>query len=277
MFPLSTSPLSTPKRLLLISLLVIGAYLLQDNFGRWPYHFLRPKLALGWPRIAARGILYYGIWTVIIPIIVAALIAGPRRWASALGLDGSVWIAAKVGLISTALLPITYAVIAPLSSDNILQEIVGGAIFPGIGEEILWRGMLFGLLFRFAGWGFLPAALIGATVFGIAHFSQGNSVVEILGIFGITAIAAIWWSWMYIEWDNNIWVPVWLHILMNGYFAIFDVAAGVLGSWSFFFIRAVVVLISIWLTLRHIKARGHFKVTRNDWLWRRSRAETASS
>ena len=64
---------------------------------------------------------------------------------------------------------------------------------------------------------------------------------------------------------------------MNGYFAIFDVAGGVLGSWSFFFIRAVVVLISIWLTLRHIKARGHFKVTRNDWLWRRSRAETASS
>jgi len=82
---------------------------------------------------------------------------------------------------------------------------------------------------------------------------------------------------MYIEWDNNIWVPAGLHILMNGYFAIFDVAEGTLGSWSFFFIRAVVVLISIWLTLRHVKARGHFKVTRNDWLWRGSRAETALS
>ena len=277
MFPLSTPHLSTTKRLLLISLLVIGAFLLEHNFGRWPYYFFRPNLALGWPRLAARGLLFYGIWTVLAPIVVAALIAGPRRWASAIGLDGSVWVAAKVGLISTAVLPITYALIAPLSSDNILQEIMGGAILPGIGEEIFYRGMLFGLLFRFAGWGFLPAALLGATIFGIGHFYQGNSILEFLGIFGITAIAAIWWSWMYIEWDNNIWVPAGLHILMNGYFAIFDVAEGTLGSWSFFFIRAVVVLISIWLTLRHVKARGHFKVTRNDWLWRGSRAETALS
>ena len=277
MFPLSTPHLSTTKRLLFISLLVIGAFLLEHNFGRWPYYFFRPNLALGWPRLAARGLLFYGIWTVLAPIVVAALIAGPRRWASAIGLDGSVWVAAKVGLISTAVLPITYALIAPLSSDNILQEIMGGAILPGIGEEIFYRGMLFGLLFRFAGWGFLPAALLGATIFGIGHFYQGNSILEFLGIFGITAIAAIWWSWMYIEWDNNIWVPAGLHILMNGYFAIFDVAEGTLGSWSFFFIRAVVVLISIWLTLRHVKARGHFKVTRNDWLWRGSRAETALS
>ena len=277
MFPLSTPHLSTTKRLLFISLLVIGAFLLEHNFGRWPYYFFRPNLALGWPRLAARGLLFYGIWTVLAPIVVAALIAGPRRWASAIGLDGSVWVAAKVGLISTAVLPITYALIAPLSSDNILQEIMGGAILPGIGEEIFYRGMLFGLLFRFAGWGFLPAALLGAVVFGIGHFYQGNSILEFLGIFGITAIAAIWWSWMYIEWDNNIWVPAGLHILMNGYFAIFDVAEGTLGSWSFFFIRAVVVLISIWLTLRHVKARGHFKVTRNDWLWRGSRAETALS
>lgn len=274
MFPLSTSRLSTPKRLLFISLFVIGAYLLQDNFRRWPYYFFQPNISPGWPRIAAYGVLAYGIWTVLLPIVVAALVAGPRRWASALGLDGSIWIAAKLGLISTAVLPITYAVIAPLSSDDILQEIVRGAIFAGIGEEIFYRGMLFGLLFRFAGWGFLPAALLGATIFGIGHFYQGNSVLEFLGIFGITAIAAIWWSWMYIEWDNNIWVPVGLHILMNGYFAIFDVAGGTLGSWSFFFIRAIVVLISIGLTLRHAKTRGYFRITRKDWLWRGSRAGT---
>lgn len=277
MFPLSASHLSTTKRLLFISLLVIGAFLLQYNFSRWPYNFFRPNLVPGWPRLLIYGVLVYGIWSVLMPIAIAALVAGPRRWASAIGLDGSAWVAAKLGLISTAVLPITYALIAPLSSDEILQEIILGALFPGIGEEIFYRGMLFGLLFRFAGWGFLPAALLGAVVFGIGHFYQGNSILEFLGIFGITAIAAIWWSWMYIEWDNNIWVPVGLHILMNGYFAIFDVAEGTLGSWSFFFIRAVVVLISIWLTLRHIKARGHFRIGAKDWLWRGRRAETTAS
>ena len=213
----------------------------------------------------------------LVPIFVAILVAGPHRWASAIGLDGALWKAVKVGLISTAVLPVTYAFIAPLSSGDILFDIFQWAVFAGIGEEILYRGMLFGLLFRFAGWGFLPAALIGAIVFGIGHFYQGNSVIEFLGIFGITAIAAVWWSWMYIEWDNNIWVPAALHILMNSYFQIFDVAGGTLGSWSFFFIRAVVVLLSIGLTVRHAKRRGHFKITRRDLFWRRGNTERATN
>ena len=274
MLPLSKSNLSTPIRFALISLLVIGAYLLQDNFRQWPYYSLKPYIAPGWPRIMAYGLLAYGIWMVLLPILVAAIITGPRRAAAALGLDGSVWTAVKIGLISTAVLPITYAFIAPLSSENILHDIILSAIFPGIGEEILFRGMMFGLLFRFAGWGFIPAALLVATLFGIGHFYQGSSTLEFLGIFGITAIAAVWWSWVYIEWDNNIWVPAALHVFMNGYFQIFAVSEGTLGSWSFFFIRAVVVLISIGLTIRHAKARGHFRITRKDLLWRGNNAET---
>jgi len=274
MLPLTKSKLSTPVRLGLIFVLVMGAYLLWDNFARWPYDLLKPYIASGWPRVGAYGVLNYGLWMVLLPIGVAVLVAGPRRWASAIGLDGSIWTAAKVGLISTAVLPLTYAFIAPLSSENIPYEIVLSAVFPGIGEEILFRGMMFGLLFRFAGWGFLPAALLVASIFGVEHFYQGSSALDLLGIFGITAIAAVWWSWMYIEWNNNIWVPIGLHVLMNGYFQIFSVSDSALGSWSFFFIRGVVVLISVALTVRHAKKRGHFRVTGGDWLWRGVRAES---
>ena len=264
----------TPKKpAWLISLVVIGVYLLQHKFGWSLYRHVSETLE-GWPRLFARGILYYGIWTVLVPLGVAAIVVSPKRCISALGLDGSVWTAAKVGLIATAILPITYALIAPVKSGNIGQEIFAGAILPGIGEEILFRGMLFGLLFRFAGWGFLPAALLGAAVFGIGHFYQGNSILEFLGIFGITAIAAVWWSWIYIEWDNNIWIPAAFHILMNMYFAIFDVAEGTLGSWSFFAIRAVVCLLSIALTVRHAKKRGYFKITGRDWFWQDAQRKT---
>lgn len=274
MFPLSKSNQSTTERVVFIFALVIVAYLLWDNFRRWPYDLLKPYIATGWPRIGAFGVLSYGLWMVLLPIGVAALVAGPRRWASAIGLDGSIWTAVKVGLISTAVLPITYVFLAPLSSENIPYEIVLSALFPGIGEEIFFRGMMFGLLFRFAGWGFLPAALLVAAIFGVEHFYQGTSALELLGIFGITAIAAIWWSWMYIEWDNNIWVPAALHILMNGYFNIFDVSDSALGSWSFFFIRGVVVLISVGLTIRHAKKRGHFRIVHRDWFWRGANTET---
>jgi len=264
-----------PIRPILISLIVIGVYIIEDNFGWSIYRYVSQTLE-GWPRLIARAFLYYGIWTVLVPLGVAGLVAGPKRCFSALGLDGSVWIAVKVGLIATVILPITYALIAPFSLENLGQDIVGGAILPGIGEEILYRGMLFGLLFRFAGWGFLPAALFGASVFGIAHFYQGNTVFEFLGIFGITAIAALWWSWIYIEWDNNIWMPAAFHILMNMYFAMFDVAEGTLGSWSFFVIRAIVCLISIALTVRHAKKRGYFKITGRDWVWQRNRTQAQS-
>ena len=274
MFPLSSSRLPAPARFVLISALVIGVYFLQDNFARWPYYALKDNFPGGWPRLGALAVLFYGVWLVALPIVVAFLVAGPRRWASAIGLDGSVFTAAMVGLISTAVLPVAYAFIAPLSSDDIAFDIVRAAILPGIGEEILYRGMVFGLLFRFAGWGFLPAALLGATIFGIAHFYQGNSLLELAGIFGITAIAAVWWSWMYIEWDNNIWVPAGLHVLMNGYFEVFDVGDSTLGSWSFFLIRAVVVLITIALTVHHAKKRGRFRITARDLLWRGARAET---
>jgi len=174
MFPLSKSRLSTPARFILISLLVIGVYLIQDNFGRWPYYWFRPDLALGWPRTAVHGVMYYGIWTVLVPILVAALIVGPRKAFDALGLNGSVWTALKVGLIATAVLPVTYAIIAPFTPDGLVKEIVRGALLPGIGEEVLFRGMVFGLLFRFSGWGFLPAALLGATIFGVGHFCTSS-------------------------------------------------------------------------------------------------------
>jgi len=256
---------------ILISLLVIGVFVLDDKFGILIFRHVAEGLE-GWPRIFISAFLYYGLWTVLVPLGVAAVVAGPRRCVSALGLDGSIWTAAKIGLIATAILPLTYAFIAPVSAGNIGQKIVAGAILPGIGEEVLYRAMLFGLLFRFAGWGFLPAALLGASVFGIGHFYQGSSITEFLGIFGITALAALWWSWIYIEWDNNIWMPAAFHILMNMYFAIFDVAEGTLGSWSFFAIRALVCLISIGLTVRHAKKRGHFKITGRDWLWQKKLA-----
>jgi membrane protease YdiL (CAAX protease family) len=252
----------------LISLVVIGAYLLEHKIGRSLFRYAAEGLE-GWPRLLTSAFLYYGIWTVLVPLVVAAIVVGPRRCISALGLNGSVWIAAKIGLIATAILPITYAFIAPLNQENLAQDIFAGAILPGIGEEVLFRGMLFGLLFRFAGWGFLPAALLGASLFGIGHFYQGSSLAEFLGIFGITGLAALWWSWIYIEWDNNIWMPAAFHILMNMYFSIFDVATGTLGSWSFFAIRAAVCLISLGLTVRHAKKRGYFRISGWDWIWQK--------
>jgi len=268
MKPLLEQRLPLLARSALISALVIGLYFLFNQFGLALYKWAVPAPEEGWRRLLASAILYYGIWTVLVPLLAAMLVVGRRQSLAALGLNASIWAALKVGLISTAVLPLTYFLIAPFNLGDILYRVLGGALLPGIGEEILFRGMLFGLLFRFAGWGFLPAALLGAVIFGAEHLHQGNTLVELVGVFGITAIGALWWAWVYIEWDHNLWVPAAFHVLMNMYFALFDVAENALGGTAFILARAVVVVISIALTIRHAKTRGYYRITRGDLLWR---------
>lgn len=269
MNPLIDTRLSKTPRLILIAVLVIGVYTIDDQFGWSLYGLARANLEAGWPHTVAVTFLRYGLWTVLVPLLVAAIVVGPHRSAKALGLDGSPWVAAKMGLIATAILPIAYALTAPISSEPIANAVIRGAILPGIGEEILYRGMLFGLLFRHGDWGFAPAALLGAILFGAGHLYQGNTPGELLGVFGITAIGAIWFSWLYIEWDNNIWMPASFHLLMNMYWAIFDVADNALGGIGLVAIRGVVILISIALTVRHARRRGYFVITRRNLFWHR--------
>ena len=51
--------------------------------------------------------------------------------------------------------------------------ILGGAIYPGFFEELICRGLFFGVLFRFCRWGFLPAALLSSVIFSLGHMYQG--------------------------------------------------------------------------------------------------------
>ncbi len=268
MKPLMEHRLPRFTRSILISALVIGLYFLFSQFGLSLFRWAAPIPEQSLRRLLASAFLYYGIWTVLVPLLAAMFVVGRRESLAALGLNASIWTALKVGLISTAVLPLTYVLIAPFNLADIFYRVWGAAILPGIGEEILFRGMLFGLLFRFAGWGFLPAALLGALIFGAEHLHQGNTLGELVGVFGITAIGAVWWAWIYIEWDHNLWMPASFHVLMNLYFALFDVAENALGGIAFIAVRAVVVVISIALTIQHAKARGFYRITPGDLIWR---------
>jgi len=114
MNPLIDTRLSKTPRLILIAALVIGVYTIDDQFGWSLYGLARANLEAGWPHTVAVTFLRYGLWTVLIPLLVAAIVVGPHRSAKALGLDGSPWVAAKIGLIATAILPIAYALTAPI-------------------------------------------------------------------------------------------------------------------------------------------------------------------
>lgn len=135
-------------------------------------------------------------------------------------------------------------------------ELIAKTVFAGFFEEYLFRGFLFGLLFLRYGWGFIPASILGALVFGLGHVYQGNTFAQAVGVFAVTAMGAVWFAWLYIEWDRNIWIPIFLHILMNASWSMFEVSENALGGIGVNVFRIITIAITVILTIRKRKTEG---------------------
>lgn len=239
----------------------------------WLDHFhldLFRLLAADWTgtlRVLALASLgYLPHWLVVLGV--AVLLAGPRRAAWALGLHRSPLRGFALALVLTLPMPAVMAWSAPLTlSGETPHALLRMAVLPGFGEELLYRGFLFGLLFRFAGWGFLPAALGAALLFGGAHLYQGGEAVEAAGIFALTAFGSLWFAWLYVEWDYDLWIPVAFHVLMNAWWVVFPVADNALGPGWFVAVRLLVLALSILLTMAVAKRRGGLRLRGRAWWW----------
>lgn len=250
----------------LVAALTIGTFLLLYSF----YLDLFRQVAGEWEgyrRLAALAVLGYSPHF-LVPLGLGALLFGPRKALGALGLDRSVLTGLAVGLVGTSLLPVGFALMTAFSPpDQPLLAVLRGAVLPGIFEEVLFRAFLFGFLFRFAGWGFLPAALASAAIFGAGHLHQGGGLADSAAIFAITALGAVWFAWLYVEWGYNIWVPAAFHVLMNMYWILFDISHTALGPLAANVLRFAVVLLSVIITVLAARRRGGRVVHGRAWLW----------
>lgn len=183
----------------------------------------------------------------------------PRQAADALGSCCHPVRALLLALLLTSPMIIGLAMKAPLTlTVETSLALVRHALLPGFGEE---------LLYRVAGWGFPPAALIGALLFGGAHLSQGGSAVEAAGIFATTALGGVWFAWLYVEWDFDLWVPVAFHVLMNAWWMVFPVADNALGPLWAVGVRSLVIILSVAVTLAYAKRRGGRRIQWCNWRW----------
>lgn len=141
-----------------------------------------------------------------------------------------------------------------VSADHLLTRVVIAGFF----EELVFRGFVFGQLFRYARWGFLPAALLTAVAFGSLHLYQGHDLPSALGAFGVTAAGSVFFSWIYAEWNFNLWCVIWLHTLMNLPWIVFSVSAsGAVGGIGANILRFGTIAIAIGLTIAYKKRRGY--------------------
>ncbi len=209
-------------------------------------------------------ILYKLLWWIIFPSMAAGLLFGFRELFHVLGLSKGFLTGLVFAAVSVVPMMTGSAFTGPWAGFG-WESLGRPTLIAGFTEEFLFRGFLFGILFSRLRWGFLPASLVGAVVFGAGHLYQGNSMADYTGIFIATFMGAIWFCWLFAEWENNLWVPVFLHTFMNLSWELFEVSPNAGGTLLSNLFRALTIALSIFLTIRH-KHKTSWKVSRRNLL-----------
>jgi len=198
-----------------------------------------------------------------IPLFIGTLLIGKRMdFFQNLGLDKSIIKGFLFALACTFPMYIGFSVIFEFNPNIKINTILIGVISAGFFEELYYRGFLFGLPFRKTKLGFILSVFFGALYFGLLHLYQSTEFSELLGIFLITFLGGILFAWVYSEWNFNIWVPVFLHMLMNLAWELFSVSDNALGGIYSNVFRFLTIALVIILTVLYKKRNG-IKLTVN--------------
>ena len=193
---------------------------------------------------------------VCLPIVVVLLLLNrPKDFFRHLGLDGNFIKGMVFALISTLPLFIAFPVVGDFNGGLTWDKLVRSAVIAAFFEEVIFRGFIFGQLFRYCKIGFWWSVLIPSLLFGTLHLYQGNDLLSSLAAFGVTFLGGIYFSWVYVKWDFNLWFPVGLHFFMNLSWQLFtvegnSVAAGGVAS-NIFRVLSVAAAVSLTAAYRY--------------------------
>lgn len=193
---------------------------------------------------------------VCLPIVVVLLLLNrPKDFFRHLGLDGNFIKGMVFALISTLPLFIAFPVVGDFNGGLTWDKLVRSAVIAAFFEEVIFRGFIFGQLFRYCKIGFWWSVIIPSLLFGSIHLYQGSDPLSSLAAFGVTFIGGLFFSWIYVKWDFNLWCPVGLHFFMNLSWLLFtvegnSVAAGGLAS-NIFRVLSVAAAVSLTAAYRY--------------------------
>jgi uncharacterized protein len=94
-----------------------------------------------------------------------------------------------------------------------------------------------------------------AILFGYGHVEQGQSKLEMLGSFFLTALGTVAFAWLAYKWES-LWVAIPLHISMNLWWDIFSVPNNPIGGWFPFALQTLTIIIAVVGTLYLTKPRN---------------------
>ena len=242
------SPLA-PRAIL--TALAIGAGLLWTQFSGDVMRVLAPTGISG---IAYSRSFLASLSDVVVLALLVAFTAGVglKVLSRVSGLDAPVTKPLIVHCVIFAIAAIMATILAPVSDDLSVSEILWLGVGGPVTEEIVFRGLAIGGLMQLAGWRFLPAAIAPAIIFGLAHISQGNTLIDTAGIAVITALGGLLFGWLFVRWGFNLWPPILCHVGLNALWIIFALGETAIGGWFGNAMRIAVIiaviLCAIWLS-----------------------------
>ena len=204
------------------------------------------------------GLSIKALLLTLVALILTTVVIKPKELFSFLGLSGNILKGFGIALLCVLPLYLIFPVFGNVNTELTCSVIYDRAILTGFKEELVFRAFMFGLLFRYAKTGFFWAVILPALYFGSVHLYQGHDALSALAAFGVTFIGALYFSWMYVEWNFNLWIPAGLHILMNGAWFVFTMegtevaAGGVISNIA----RIISIALAVVITICYHKKRG---------------------
>jgi len=203
-----------------------------------------------------------------IPIFIALLkLHQPKDFFHALGLQRGALLGFLFAFICTLPMLIGYAFVYDFNTEITLKQIIVGALAAGFFEELYFRGFFFGQFFRYTRLGFVLALLIPSIVFASAHLYQSQDLAILIGIFITTLMGSALFAWTYVEWDDNLWVPIFLHVLMNLFWMLFSAGENAYGNLYSNIFRFSTIGLVILVTIIYKKRKGKPLVINRKTLW----------
>jgi len=180
-----------------------------------------------------------------IPLLTFVLFSNRYQIFEALGLSKGFIQGVLVAFLFSIPMFIGYGMLSSFKIDIDTKTFWLGCVIAAFFEELYYRGIFFGQIFKNTRLGFFPALIVSALIFASLHLYQSNDVATLIGIFITTFMGAGLFAWLYVEWDYNLWVPISLHFFMNLSWSLFSIADNALGDWSANLFRGLTVLFAI--------------------------------
>lgn len=199
----------------------------------------------------------------LIPIIITLkVLFHKKKISDLLSLDQPIIKGLTLTFIGTLPMLIGYIMHFRISKTVNFESLFINTISSAFFEELIFRAFLIGTLYRFTRLGFLSSVIFGSLLFAQVHLYQSQNMAELVQIFTITFLGSIFFTWIYIEMDFNIWAAIFLHFFMNLYWEIFSVSENVSGNFYGNLYKFLSVILITGLVIYHKKKKkSQFQIT----------------